>query len=154
MRTESKVIGGVEYRVTQLGAIMGRAVFLRLVKAIGPVLASLASKEGTLSALVKGGGKVDTTVDFGEILSHLNLSEDDAKYLCDAFAEKTFVVEAPDKMPKLSNVFDEHFAGRYAAMGQWIAFCVKLNYADFFSDSLAEAIKQASANVPTATAQN
>ena len=121
-KCESKKIGACEYRVTQLGAVAGRGAFLRLVRALGPMLAGLAT----------AGGKVD----LGEVFGRLELSEADLTYFCDLFAEKTFVMLPDGKMPRLDKCFDEHFAGSYLFMVQWLAFAVKVNFADFFGDAL------------------
>ena len=124
---ETKKIGGCEYKVTQLGAVKGRGAFLRLVKCLGPMLAGLAGK----------GGKV-ADIDVGALFSRLDLTEDDLTFFCDTFAEKTFVTLPDGKMPRLDKVFDEHFAGSYSYMVQWLAFAVKVNFADFF-DGLSSA---------------
>ena len=125
---EVKKIGGCEYKVTQLGAIKGRGAFLRLVRCIGPVFAELAGKSG----------KGAKDIDIGALFSRLELSEDDLTFFCDTFAEKTFVTLPDGKMPRLDKVFDEHFAGSYSYMVQWLAFAVKVNFADFF-DGLSSA---------------
>jgi hypothetical protein len=123
-KTEERVIGASTYMVSQLGAIAGRAAFLRLVKALGPAL----------GGLVSAGGKLRGDIDFGDLISRVQLSEGDLSYFCDLFAQKTFVKLEDGKMPRLDNVFDAHFAGKYMDLVQWLAFCVKVNFADFFGD--------------------
>ena len=96
-KTESKTIGGLEYRVSQLGAIKGRAAFLRLVRCLGPMLGGLVSKDGKVKS---------KDFDIGELFAKMTIEEQDLTYFCDLFAEKTFVVLEDNKMPRLDNVFD------------------------------------------------
>lgn len=118
LKTQEREIDGVKYRVTQLGAVDGRAVLLRLLKAFGPSAAAMLGDN------------------IAEAVAKLNLSEDDLSYFCQQFGQKTFVVLG-DKTPRLDNVFDEHFAGRYRAMILWLGFAVEVNFADFLSDKAA-----------------
>ncbi len=109
--TKSRVIDGVTYEVTQLGAKVGRLVLNRLAKVIGAAADS------------------DTPVaDFTRALT-----DEDLTYLCDTFAAMTTceIPEAPGAKPGLAGVFDMHFAARYDAMLQWLWFCVEVNFASF-----------------------
>lgn len=140
LRAEERDIGGLKYKITQLGAVKGRAVALRLVKAIGPAFASLAGK-GKLEEALPG------------LFANLSLDENDLTYFCDAFAEKTFVFTADGKMPRLDNVFDVHFAGKYRDMMGWLIACVEVNYSDFFRGLPVEGKSVVSPpDVPTPTA--
>ncbi len=142
-KTDSKTIGGLEYRVSQLGAVKGRAVFLRIVKLVGPAIASVVK-----------GGKIDMkNVDLGDLFKRVELTEEDLTFFCDAFAEKTFVVLPDKKAPRLDHVFDAHFAGKYGDMMQWLVFCVSVNFADFFVAAELDAA-EANASAPTVTARN
>ena len=79
----------------------------------------------------KDGKVVTKDFDLGDLFTRLTLDEEDLTYFCDAFAEKTFVVQPDGKMPRLDNVFDAHFAGHYIDLVQWLAFAVRVNFADF-----------------------
>ena len=137
-KTESKIIGGLEYKVSQLGAIKGRTAFLRLVKALGPVVGGLVDPKGAPRQ----------SLDLADMFGKLALTDADLTYFCDIFSEKTFVVKG-SQMPRLDNVFDDHFAGRYLDMVQWLAFCVQVNFADFFGGALIAAVDPASPSAPT-----
>lgn len=102
--TEVKDIEGCSYEITQLGAIKGSAVFVRVLKMLGPALA---------------------TGNVGSLLGALD--EADVKYLVDAFAPLTNV----PGQGQLDKIFDLHFAGRYKALVQWLLACLQVNYGEF-----------------------
>ena len=105
---KNTTINGTFYEVMPLGALKGRSVFVRLLKMFGPLFA-------------------------GDIAAGLDhLSEDDFNYLCDVFAEYTNVRINEKQMPVLKDVFDGHFSGKYLDMLQWLAFCVQVNFGDFY----------------------
>lgn len=137
-KVEERKIGDSTYKVSQLGAIKGRSVMLRLTKCLGPALVGLASRE-TLKASIP------------DLLANMDIEEEDLTYFCDSFAEKTFVVTPDGKMPRLDNVFDLHFAGRYMEMIQWLGFCLEVNYAGFFRGA-ADRVAAAQPSAPAVTA--
>lgn len=118
IESKTKTIGNHDYRVTQLGALKGRKVLTRLFKVIGPVVA----------AAVSGGQNLAHALD--------GVDEDTVEYLCDAFAARTEVDGVA-----LDKVFEIHFAGNYAEMVKWLAFCVEFNFASFL-DEFKKAQKQ------------
>lgn len=127
MKPEKKIIDGTEYQVTPLGAVIGRKVLLRLTKVFSP---ALLSKD--LSSLLE------------------QLDDETLDYLCDTFAESTNVVMQAEKTkvlaPLAGDMFDKHFARKYMQMFEWLAFCVEVNYADFFA-RVAVALKAATAKL-------
>ena len=68
-----------------------------------------------------------------------NLDDATMDFICDAFAQSTTIplaIEASKASSvaiKLSDVFDDHFAGKYADMMTWLAFCMELNFGDVFT---------------------
>lgn len=121
--TRKRVIGDYEYEVTQLGAIRGSAVFVRVMKLLGPLFASKDQ-----AALFAG------------------IQEEDVRYLIDAFGPMTLVVG----QGQLDKIFDLHFAGKYKDMMGWLLFCLEVNYGDFLRgrglDAAPSAGPQASAS--------
>lgn len=105
---KERTISGTTYRVHQLGALQGRKVLARL----GKVLAVVQSDK--LESL---------------------LAEDEVDYLCDTFG-RTTEVHLGDKWPQLSDVFDEHFAGRYADLLSWLMFALEVNFGSFFTEAV------------------
>ena len=127
----TREIRGFSYVVMQLGAGKGREVMLRLAKVTGPAI-------GAILAAVPG-GKLQNILDadvtalgpaVGKIFE--SLSAQDLAFFCQTFGETTLVYLEENKHPRVIDVFDEHFAGNYLAMLQWLAFAVEVNFSDFF----------------------
>jgi len=148
---EEKQIGETTYRVTMLGAKAGRNLLVRLFKIAGPVLGELLEGlEGTKDPK-KGaelGGLGFSLGDLGmdavaRALEELasRISEQEFAYLCDTLADRTEVVlEGGERVLRLSQVFDLHFAGKYRELFGWLAFALTVNYRDFFGDSTGGAL--------------
>lgn len=111
--SKQKVVEGTTYTVTQLGAVTGRKVLLRLMKVYGVAVSSPDPIPALLSAL----------------------TDEDLTFVCDEFAKySTYCTSAdPSKSPELAQMFDFHFAGNYSNMLTWLAFCVEVNYGSFLA---------------------
>ncbi len=120
--TQSKKIGDFTYEVTQLGAITGSKVFVRLLRMIGPAF-------------------VGKNADLGRIFE--SLKEEDVQFLYDTFAPLTFI----PGVGQLDKSFDFHFVGRYMAMVQWLIFCLQVNYGDFLKGKDLGAVGAAMASL-------
>lgn len=115
-KTESKVIGGDRYAVTQLGARQGQAVALRIMRAVAP--AAVAKDAGAAIGLLVQ-----------------NISESDLEYVTNALASGTLLyLEGGTKGVSLDSVYDAHFAGRLGVWSEWLVFAVMTNFADFFDE--------------------
>lgn len=119
-RVKEKTIGKHRYRVALFGARQGQRMLTKLTKKAAPVLGALA-EAGTLSGA--GLGKA------AEALG-AQLSEEDFDSIAAEFADVTDV-KVGDKWPRLSHVYDEHFAGNYAELLEWLKFAIEANYSDF-----------------------
>jgi len=133
IEAREKRIGEHTYRVTQFGAKQGRGLLVRLLKLAGPSLGA------TLSSLAQGKHtEVEAALAAGlsqglyELAERLNEAE--VGSVLDDFAKQTVVVIG-DREPRLSDVFDAHFAGKYDEMLLWARFCLEVNYASFFGGS-------------------
>lgn len=128
-----RVICGVKYQVTLLGAKQGRAMLVRLVKTLGPAVAAFL--EGVLNA--KGGLDVSLALGSAEALRDFidKLNDKDIADISDQLAHFTVVVLSPELQPQLDAVLDDHFAGNYQAYSQWLAFALEANFASFFGGS-------------------
>ncbi len=82
------------------------------------------------------------------------ISDEDLDFLCDTFAATTQVLQASAKgvMP-LKDVFDLHFSGKYSEMLQWVAFCVEVNFKDFFPAGLGDMVAGALTKVSESLSQ-
>jgi hypothetical protein len=128
-----KRIGECTYRVTQFGAKQGRGLLTRIVKLLGPSLGALLSSlaqgkhQEVEAALAAGIGQ-----GFYELAERL--TEAEVGSVLDDFAKQTVLVLG-DREPRLSDMFDQHFAGRYDEMLGWAAFCLEVNFGSFFAGS-------------------
>ena len=119
-------LDGVEYEATQLGALEGRKIWLRLLKALAPAVKELTSANHLTMEAVGGG--LAAAVE--------NLSEEDYELMMKAFAKRCSV-RIGEKWPSLSDetTFDQHFAGRYTHMSKWFGECAAFNFADFLGEA-------------------
>jgi len=134
IQTESKTIGKHTYVVEQLGALKGRAVFVRLVRLLGSSVDTIKGDAGAVLAKAAAG-----------------FSEEDMTAFCDVFAAKTYVTggEYATAQPQLSNIFDIHFAGNYSEMVEWLIFAFKVNFGSFFTETAAKLSPVPAAGNPT-----
>lgn len=136
-------VGETEYRITQLGALEGRKLWLRLVKVLGPVVSKLAGAKAldgdTIAAAVK--------------LLTEELDEETFEMLCKAFAGRCQLRNG-DKWPDLSDaLFDQHFAGDYVSMTKWVGENIMFNFANFSGDaSLGKLLAMVTAKAATKAA--
>lgn len=131
IEAKERRIGAHNYRITQLPAKRGRAMLVRFVRLFGP----------GAGAFVGGLGRARTGFDgavgigIGDAVHDLctRLSEEDLAAICDAFAEFTVVIISREVERRLSDIFDDHFAGRYDEMLAWLRACCEVNFASFFA---------------------
>lgn len=135
LKQSEKVIGNNTYKVTALGAIKGRAVFIMLLRLFGATADGL-KKDTLLSALQ----------DLAK-----NLTDADLTFLCDTFAKVTDVQLPDGRSPRLADVFDLHFSENYLEMFEWLAFCLEVNFSSFFRGLAERLAKDGSAKQPAAS---
>lgn len=126
-------IGGHVYKVTLLGAKAGRTMIVRLLKLLGPTLAGFV--ENTVTG--KGDGIESIALGIAEAFRQLaeKIHADDIGAISDELAKFTSVVIDHERQPQLDRVFDDHFAGKYDCMLQWLAFALEANFSSFFGGS-------------------
>jgi hypothetical protein len=111
-QTQETTIDGVPYRVTQLGATTGGQIMFRLGRAFGAVVAGLRVGNVTLDAL--------DPADFDWLVKTLQP------------ATKVGIVDVAGggkvNFVDLPHVFEDHFAGRYPQMLEWLKFSLEVNY--------------------------
>lgn len=124
-----KRIGPHVYRVTQHGTRAGLKLLVRITKIAGPGVGSFVGGVGRGdelgSALANG---------VGEALHDLasRLREDEVDAIATEFAGQTVVALSAELQPRLVDIFDDHFAGHYDLLLQWLQFCLEVNYGTFF----------------------
>jgi hypothetical protein len=125
VETKRATIDGQEYEITQLGALEGRKIWLRLVGALAAAIKELAAHETLDERAVASAA--------ASVVS--NLDEATFELMCKAFAKRCRVVNGA-AAPLLDDVnFDLHFAGQYIRMTKWFAECVMYNFAGPLADS-------------------
>lgn len=128
-RTKELTIGEHQYRLTQLGALAGRKLWLELVQALTSPLEKLAAA---------GNAKVDDAMLISALGALVNgLDEATLERLCEAFGKSCQVRVADDRggerWPDLVGpVFDDHFAGDYVGLSTWLGECILFNFLESF----------------------
>lgn len=114
-------VDGQNYVTTQLSAIEGRRIFLRLVKAIAPALDSLPNGKEKDAELEQ-----KLLVAAGNVLATLDENLFDA--LCATFGHSTQHKTDDNRTVTLDpGYFGMHFAARYVSMVKWLMECCKAN---------------------------
>jgi hypothetical protein len=145
-KTERVVIDGVRYEITQLGAEAGRGLYKKFVTAIGPLLREVVSGNALdeLQASIKdAGGDVPEAAEQAgmkalqlivPLLIRAIETLPDALFeeLCQVFAESCEFIAGKatngnDIPMPLAQEFDDHFAGDYVALTQWLGHCIRVN---------------------------
>jgi hypothetical protein len=124
------VIGEHTYRLTLLGAKAGIAMSVRLLRMMGPTLASFV--EGTWQA--KGDGAASLVVGAAEAVREIaaRLTAEQCAHEMAELAKLTVVVLDAEHEPRLSDVFDDHFSGHYDHLLGWLRFALEENFQSFF----------------------
>ena len=115
----------VLFRVTQEGFATGRAIFVKLAKAIGPALGALAT-----------GGKEPLAAALRSATE--NLSDADLAWLTEKLGASTqFSTDGGEKWPFMTKDNQEElFGGNLVLYFGWLYFALRVNFSDF-SDALA-----------------
>jgi len=131
IEAKERRIGPELYRVSQLGTKAGLSMLVRLTKIAGPGVGSF------VHGLGRDASGVDSAIahGVGEALHDLaaRLDEQEVQRIMNEFAERTVVVVSREVEVKLSDIFDDHFAGRYHLLLEWARFCMEVNFSSFFS---------------------
>lgn len=117
-------INGKKYRLTALAAKPGRAMLVRLTKAVGPGLAKTLKAIGAGSVM-----QADASVladGIGELCR--TLTEDDFEHVCNVFLEQTQVWAGEGYVNV--RTYDA-FAADYGSLFKLLAAHIEHNYASF-----------------------
>jgi hypothetical protein len=129
VKSDTRTIGEHTYRVTQLTALKSRALFVRLVKLLGPAVVT-----------VIGSGVNVNRAQLGGLLSELftRLSDDELAYFCNVLGACTEVL-GPGGAVVIDSpaMIDVHFAGRLLDMFKWLRFALEVQFSDFLSAAKA-----------------
>lgn len=125
MQPETETIDGVTFRCVPMDARTGLRLETRLLKALGP---NAGIFEHVIAGKAPGAGEV-----FGLLSS---IHEDDLLWAVDELGK---VSEVQDERGEWSHVtgksFEKAFRGKAARKWAWLAFCLKVQFSDFFGAS-------------------
>lgn len=156
LKIKSGDIAGFRYVVTQLPGTEGRRWADELGRAVLPAIIELLDtlpavdkKEITIKKIVELINVQQAKSAVSTILAALPSHRVDA--LIDDLSKSTEIYGpgfgdsgAPMSVDlngrQMNDNFNEHFAGRYKAMYQWLGFALKVNFADFFSERVGEIV--------------
>jgi hypothetical protein len=144
VQTETRVIGGRNYRVTQLTALKARALFVRLVKMVGPMVAALLGSGNARGFLEMEGKELGPMiVNFCE-----RISDEELDFFCSVLGEQSQIVnERGEGAIMTRNIIDVEFAGRLMDLFKWLAFALEVNFTDFLSAAKAIPVGKSKAPV-------
>lgn len=123
-RAQQITIRGAEYSVTPLDCETGCLVGIRLAKSLGPAFDladKVADKEAFGLEIIKRIPEVAKTI-----------ADDDFKFVFRNFCETTVVTTGEFTLSGREQL-SKHFAAKYAAMLEWLQFCVRVNFPDLLS---------------------
>ena len=131
-------IDGEKYELTMLGATEGLSVYNRLLKALGPVV------RGIIAAQKKNPDAVESDDGLGLRVAGVIFQGFEAMpveftlELAALFAKNSKVSKEGAMLPlDAGDIFDQHFAGRYAHMTRWLIEHLKLNFSDFLARAVS-----------------
>jgi len=138
-KQEKLEIDGDLYNATQLGAVQGKQLYDRLIKAIGPALRDIIM---TLGGDKSAGVELRAASMIIGALEALPL--DLVNDIDEKFAGSCTVRTETGAMLPLGpvvdgSVFDQHFAGRFDSLMKWRMAMLKLNFGSFLSKWLSSA---------------
>lgn len=128
-------IGNYTYEATQLGAITGRKLWLRLAKTLGHLLPLLVGSKVSISGLLSGEGELpdgilDKVPEFLE-----KLKEEDLELFWSAYCERLWVLGPGGRTQVTEEFFDVHFSGDYVSMMRLFLELTKFNFGGFLAGS-------------------
>lgn len=133
IEAKERRIGATTYRITQLPAKRGRAMLVRFVRLFGPGAGAFVGGLGRARPGFDGAVGLGIADALHDLCTRLN--EEDLAAISDEFATYTVVVVNREVERRLTDVFDDHFAGRYDEMLAWLKACCEVNFASFFGVS-------------------
>lgn len=132
-----KEIAGHRYQVTLLDAKAATRMGVRLLKLMGPTTAGFI--EGTAGG--RGGAEQSIALGLSDAIREITtrLTGDELVSIMEELAKLTVVALDAEHHPRLSDIFDDHFCGRYDVMMAWLKFSLEVNFRSFFGGSVGAA---------------
>lgn len=146
LESKDKTIGDHTYRVYQLPATQGLAMFMDLAKMVGPSLgvlidAAKTEKGGSASLSDLMGTNIQGDA-FGTAMTALVDRFDTAKVqeMISKLREKTEVdISGAGNFVRLGSIYEVHFAGKIGGLLGWLRFALEVQFSDFLSSLASRA---------------
>lgn len=139
-KTQKLALDGEGYEITMLPATEGLEVYNRLLKVLGPMMRSALKEPGIVGSkkVAADGAGEDSTAGMKIATIVIEGFETmDVAFtleLAQLFSKNTLVMMEGSMVPLAAgDIFDQHFAGRYAHLTRWLLAHLKLNFSDFLA---------------------
>ncbi len=144
-KTEEHTIDEDVYTATQLGAVQGKQLYDKLLKAIGPALREVImtiGKDDSAGADLRAAAMIIGAL---ESLPLELLNDLDTKFAASCQVRINGITMPLGPVVE-DGVFDQHFAGRFDSMMKWRMMMLKLNFGSFLAKWVSSA-KQGAAQI-------
>lgn len=151
-KVKEVTIGETQYRMTQLGGSQGADLWLDLLRVLAGPVEAFAKSRGALEGVDEESVGLTVVAAGIKALDHATVAKMTA-----AFQQHTTIrVIGPDggeRWPTLSSaVYDEHFAGNYLELSEWLVQSVVFNFLPFVVDgSLGSVVAKIQGMMPGST---
>ena len=119
-------IGGIDYRISHVGAETGDLILFKVGQAVGTAIANIVSADVSEDAMVLG---------LFQAIRHVSPADFRATVTALAAATQVGVRDEHGDgrvtFVRLSDVYDEHFTGEYTNLTEWLKEALQHNFADF-----------------------
>lgn len=124
---QERTIDGVTYRVTPLGLGIGKKTLSRFLQIVSGVMAPMLENKSSMESAGAAALKTLPTL----------LTDAEVTYFQSVFGPSSAYRDGDKWVPLLEATQEVHFAGRYMALFDWLAFCVEVNFAPFLRELIA-----------------
>lgn len=154
LKSETKAIDGINYKVTQLPFGKGKQLLVRIFKLLGPAVGQAIGGVDAAKPTIADIKTAAIGAALGEIAGRL--SQQDLDFAIDMLAEYTEVQQpngddGGERWTRLKQDMEFHFAGEYVRMFAWLAFALQVNYLGFLNGrgGLSAVLAQIKARMPS-----
>lgn len=141
---QTKTIGAHTYKVLPLDPMIASDMAWDVANTLSPLLAAVGGKLATekgdsLGKLLDGVEEDGSGEDFSAAFERAVLgfftkfSKQKQREFIQVLSTVSYLCEG-DKAPRLDSIYAVHFRGKVLAQYQWLAFALRVQFADFFSE--------------------
>ena len=141
---ETKIIQGHTYKVLPLDPLIASDLAWDVLNTLSPILGALGGqalteKGDVIEKLFEGADDDSTPNGFGPAFERAlvglfkNFTKETQRQMIATLLKVSFLCEG-EKEARLDSVYSVHFRGHLSAQYQWLAFAMKVQFGDFFSE--------------------